>query len=144
MAGRGPGCPSRRCSPSSESDRSRGPAGPPASSIRAVERSSTAKRRIGNQAGIGQGSARGAPRVTAAAATATVQTVRQRPPWAIPAIAIGLVVVYFFLLTFILGLNPQTAANAPQIAIQQVANALSIGAIYALIALGYTMVYGII
>ena len=82
--------------------------------------------------------------MTAAAATATVSTVRQRPAWAIPAIAVGMVVAYFFLLTFILGLNPQTAANAPQIAIQQVANALSIGAIYALIALGYTMVYGII
>ena len=82
--------------------------------------------------------------MTAAAATATVSTVRQRPAWAIPAIAVGLVVVYFFLLTFILGLNPQTADHASQIAIQQVANALSIGAIYALIALGYTMVYGII
>jgi len=82
--------------------------------------------------------------VTAAAATATVHTTRQRPPWAIPAIAVGLVVTYFFLLTFVLGLDPKTAANAPQVAIQQVANALSIGAIYALIALGYTMVYGII
>ncbi len=82
--------------------------------------------------------------MTAAAATATVSTVRQRPAWAIPAIAVGLVVAYFFLLTFILGLNPQTRENATQIAIQQVANALSIGAIYALIALGYTMVYGII
>jgi branched-chain amino acid transport system permease protein len=82
--------------------------------------------------------------VTAAAATATVSTVRQRPAWAIPAIAVGLVVVYFLVLTFVLSLNPQTSAAAPQIAIQQVANALSIGAIYALIALGYTMVYGII
>ena len=82
--------------------------------------------------------------MTAAAATATVSTVRQRPAWAIPAIAVALVVAYFFLLTFILGLNPQTADHASQIAIQQVANALSIGAIYALIALGYTMVYGII
>jgi branched-chain amino acid transport system permease protein len=82
--------------------------------------------------------------VTAAAATATVHTSRQRPPWAIPAIAVGLVVVYFFLLTFVLTLDPKTSGHAPQIAIQQVANALSIGAIYALIALGYTMVYGII
>jgi len=62
----------------------------------------------------------------------------------IPAIAVGMVIAYFFILTFVLGLNPQTADHAPQIAIQQVANALSIGAIYALIALGYTMVYGII
>ena len=82
--------------------------------------------------------------MTAAAATATVSTVRQRPVWAIPLIAVVLVVVYFFLLTFVLGLNPQTSEHASQIAIQQVANALSIGAIYALIALGYTMVYGII
>src|SRR5689334_23717349 len=55
-----------------------------------------------------------------------------------------MVVAYFFLLTFVLGLDPKTAANAPQVAIQQTINALSIGAIYALIALGYTMVYGII
>ena len=34
--------------------------------------------------------------------------------------------------------------GAPRSAIQQTVNALSIGAIYALIALGYTMVYGII
>ena len=33
---------------------------------------------------------------------------------------------------------------APPTAIQQFVNALTIGAIYALIALGYTMVYGII
>ena len=74
--------------------------------------------------------------MTAAAATTTVSTVRHRPAWAIPAIAVGLVVAYFLVLTFVLSLNPQTSAAAPQIAIQQVANALSIGAIYALIALG--------
>ena len=82
--------------------------------------------------------------MTAVAAPATVSTVRQRPPWAIPAIAIGLVVSYFFILTFFLGLDARTHDHASEIAVQQVANALSIGAIYALIALGYTMVYGII
>jgi len=55
-----------------------------------------------------------------------------------------MVVAYFFVLRFFLGLDPATADKAGQIAIQQVANALSISAIYALIALGYTMVYGII
>ena len=40
--------------------------------------------------------------------------------------------------------DPTTASSAFRTAAQQVANALSIGAIYALIALGYTMVYGII
>ena len=35
-------------------------------------------------------------------------------------------------------------AGALSVAVQQTVNALSIGAIYALIALGYTMVYGII
>ena len=82
--------------------------------------------------------------MTAVAATGTVSTVRQRPPWAIPAIAVGMVITYFLVLTFFLGLDAKTADRAPQIAIQQVANALSIGAIYALVALGYTMVYGII
>jgi branched-chain amino acid transport system permease protein len=82
--------------------------------------------------------------VTAAAATATVSTVRQRPVWAIPAIAAVLVIAYFFILTFLLTLDPATSARAPEIAIQQVANALAAGSIYALIALGYTMVYGII
>jgi branched-chain amino acid transport system permease protein len=78
------------------------------------------------------------------AIAAPVVTNRPRRPWAIPAFAVGTVVVYFFLLRFALGLDPLTADRAGAIAIQQVANALSIGAIYALIALGYTMVYGII
>jgi branched-chain amino acid transport system permease protein len=47
------------------------------------------------------------------------------------------VVAYFVLLTAILPGGAATAA-------QQVANALTLGAIYALVALGYTMVYGII
>jgi branched-chain amino acid transport system permease protein len=62
----------------------------------------------------------------------------------IPAAAVGMVVAYYFILTFSLGLNPRTAEHAAATALQQTANALSIGAIYALIALGYTMVYGII
>ena len=47
------------------------------------------------------------------------------------------VVAYFVLLSAILPGGAATAA-------QQVANALTLGAIYALVALGYTMVYGII
>ena len=62
----------------------------------------------------------------------------------LPLVCIAAVVVYYFILRFALSLNPQTANDAGAIAVQQVANALSIGAIYALIALGYTMVYGII
>ena len=46
------------------------------------------------------------------------------------------VAAYFLLLTVML--------NSTATAAQQVANALTLGAIYALIALGYTMVYGII
>ena len=41
-------------------------------------------------------------------------------------------------------LGGRTSKNALPEALQQTVNALSIGAIYALIALGYTMVYGII
>jgi branched-chain amino acid transport system permease protein len=82
--------------------------------------------------------------VTATATPAAVHTVRARRAWVVPAIAVGLVVVYYLVLTFFLGFDPLTADRAGAIAIQQVANALSIGAIYALIALGYTMVYGII
>jgi branched-chain amino acid transport system permease protein len=53
------------------------------------------------------------------------------------AIGIGFVgiVIYYLVLS---------AASDPTTALLQVANALTIGAIYALIALGYTMVYGII
>ncbi len=47
------------------------------------------------------------------------------------------IVIYFLVLRFVIGVSTATAA-------QQVANALTLGAIYALIALGYTMVYGII
>ena len=60
-------------------------------------------------------------------------------------IAVGLVVAYTVVLW--LALQPVsglTAEQALSVAIQQTFNALSIGSIYALIALGYTMVYGII
>ena len=40
--------------------------------------------------------------------------------------------------------GPAGGRRALSVAVQQTFNALSIGAIYALIALGYTMVYGII
>ena len=55
-------------------------------------------------------------------------------------------VVYYFILRIVLTLdsNPDVSAAAPTTALQQVFNALSLGAMYALIALGYTMVYGII
>ena len=55
-------------------------------------------------------------------------------------------VIYYFVLVLIISRDPDptTASSAFRTAAQQVANALSIGAIYALIALGYTMVYGII
>ena len=45
---------------------------------------------------------------------------------------------------FIFLAEPAGAERALSVAVQQTFNALSIGAIYALIALGYTMVYGII
>jgi branched-chain amino acid transport system permease protein len=47
------------------------------------------------------------------------------------------IVAYYLLLSFLVEGGATTAA-------QQVANALTLGAIYALVALGYTMVYGII
>ena len=61
------------------------------------------------------------------------------------AIVIALVVGYWLVLWATLALSdPGRADQASAVALQQTANALSIGAIYALIALGYTMVYGII
>jgi branched-chain amino acid transport system permease protein len=60
-------------------------------------------------------------------------------------LAIAAIVVYTLALW--LALQQQTGLTSQQafpVAIQQTVNALSIGAIYALIALGYTMVYGII
>ncbi len=68
----------------------------------------------------------------------------------IVAFAIVAVVVYDLVLYFALQQSWLTGSAALKpdhafgVAIQQTINALSIGAIYALIALGYTMVYGII
>ena len=58
----------------------------------------------------------------------------------IGAIAIYLVVLWIALY-FVSGIPLEQGLP---VALQQTVNALSIGAIYALIALGYTMVYGII
>jgi branched-chain amino acid transport system permease protein len=61
------------------------------------------------------------------------------------AIIAAALVGYYFLLWGVLALrSPDTAAQSGATALQQTANALSIGSIYALVALGYTMVYGII
>ena len=59
---------------------------------------------------------------------------------------VAAVVLYGFLLWLgVQAVNPQMGSErALSNAVQQTVNALSIGAIYALIALGYTMVYGII
>jgi branched-chain amino acid transport system permease protein len=60
-------------------------------------------------------------------------------------IVIGIVVAYWIVLWATLAFtDPTRAQQASAVALQQTVNALSIGAIYALIALGYTMVYGII
>jgi branched-chain amino acid transport system permease protein len=64
--------------------------------------------------------------------------------------AVAAVVIYDLVLflalqqAWLTGSNALTPSHAFGVAIQQTINALSIGAIYALIALGYTMVYGII
>jgi branched-chain amino acid transport system permease protein len=61
------------------------------------------------------------------------------------AFVLGLVAAYFVVLWVTLAVgDPSRASQAGSVALQQTVNALSIGAIYALIALGYTMVYGII
>ena len=63
----------------------------------------------------------------------------------IPLLVIGVVVGYYLVLWAALALESPARANAAgAVALQQTVNALSIGSIYALIALGYTMVYGII
>jgi len=78
------------------------------------------------------------------AATQPVDTTGRRfPQWQILSVAsvVG-VILFTVMLTFepVLVGRPADLATATQ----QTANALSLGAIYALIALGYTMVYGII
>jgi branched-chain amino acid transport system permease protein len=66
------------------------------------------------------------------------------------AFGIGSIVVYDLILylalqqSWLVGTAALPSSAAFGVAIQQTINALSIGAIYALIALGYTMVYGII
>jgi branched-chain amino acid transport system permease protein len=81
-----------------------------------------------------------------AAAQPVDTTGRRYPQWAVLSVAAVVVVVLFTVaLTFIPVLTIGTPFNAAlATATQQTANALSLGAIYALIALGYTMVYGII
>ena len=60
-------------------------------------------------------------------------------------LAVAAIIGYTLVLWFFLQLSTGLPSGpALQVAIQQTVNALSIGAIYALIALGYTMVYGII
>ena len=69
------------------------------------------------------------------------------PRWVtLTGISLVAIVIYYFVLVLVVSRDPDpnTASTAFRTAAQQVANALSIGAIYALIALGYTMVYGII
>jgi branched-chain amino acid transport system permease protein len=59
--------------------------------------------------------------------------------------SVGGIVIYTIVLWVALqGIQHLTPEQALPNAVQQTVNALSIGAIYALIALGYTMVYGII
>ncbi len=72
-----------------------------------------------------------------AIATPASPASRRRPAWFLPVVSLGGVAAYYLLLRFVFGIGEGTA-------LQQVANALSTGAIYALVALGYTMVYGII
>ncbi|MGH2408021.1 MAG: branched-chain amino acid ABC transporter permease, partial [Candidatus Limnocylindrales bacterium] len=78
------------------------------------------------------------------AVTQPVDTTGRRfPQWVVLSVsAVIFVVLFTIILTFepVLGGGPPDLATATQ----QTANALSLGAIYALIALGYTMVYGII
>jgi branched-chain amino acid transport system permease protein len=82
--------------------------------------------------------------------TAAVQPVdtsgRRFPQWVVLLVAslIGVVVFTVVLTGVLSALNQVPLEVALGTATQQTANALSLGAIYALVALGYTMVYGII
>jgi branched-chain amino acid transport system permease protein len=82
--------------------------------------------------------------VTAVATPA--RTTRLPRGLVLAGISVVAVIGYYLILAAIISrdANANTAGKAFQTAAQQVSNALSIGAIYALIALGYTMVYGII
>jgi branched-chain amino acid transport system permease protein len=77
--------------------------------------------------------------VTAVAAPATPVRRVNRGWYLLGLSLVGIVLYYLFLRVFV-----YNTPNSEAIALQQTANALSIGAIYALIALGYTLVYGII
>ncbi|HSI26470.1 MAG TPA: branched-chain amino acid ABC transporter permease, partial [Aeromicrobium sp.] len=83
----------------------------------------------------------------------TIATARRHPlnrAARIVGFAVVGVVIYAFVLwvalqqAWLTGSAALDSGHALGVAIQQTINALSIGAIYALIALGYTMVYGII
>jgi branched-chain amino acid transport system permease protein len=85
--------------------------------------------------------------------TVTVAVARRNPGvqfLRVALFAVAAIVIYqlvlFFLLTqsWLVGTSALPAEKAFPVALQQTINALSIGSIYALIALGYTMVYGII
>jgi len=82
--------------------------------------------------------------VTAIATPAVTHSTRSRAIRAI-GLSVGALILYWLLLwaalVVVVGLPVE---GAGPVALQQTVNALSIGAIYALIALGYTMVYGII
>jgi branched-chain amino acid transport system permease protein len=84
----------------------------------------------------------------------TIAVARRRSPFGrgarIAGFAVGAIVLYELMLflalqqEWLVGNSVLPADRAFPVAVQQTINALSIGAIYALIALGYTMVYGII
>src|SRR5689334_20545118 len=75
--------------------------------------------------------------------TRSMRPTRRAMGWI--AFGVGGILIY----TLVLWIDFVVLQNLPvpgalSVAVQQTVNALSIGAIYALIALGYTMVYGII
>jgi len=80
-----------------------------------------------------------------AIASAAPTPARVNRRWRLPAICAVILILYYIVLWQALRVHdPANAPAAGAVALQQTVNALSIGSIYALIALGYTMVYGII
>jgi branched-chain amino acid transport system permease protein len=80
-----------------------------------------------------------------AIASAAPTPARRNRRWRLPGIVLVVLVIYYIVLWQALRIHdPVNAEAAGAVALQQTVNALSIGSIYALIALGYTMVYGII
>ena len=71
---------------------------------------------------------------------------RRFPQWLVLIVAsiIGIIAFTVVLTVVLSAINGFTLEVSLAVATQQTANALSLGAIYALVALGYTMVYGII